>query len=51
MIYHMAQTNDGGLEAKGVVLDKKIGLYAARIASLSKLNKDLNIVGPQHISY
>lgn len=47
----MYQTGDGGLEVKGVVLDKKIGLYAARIASISKLNKDIKTAGPQYINY
>jgi len=42
----MLQTPDEGLEARGVVLNKKIGLYAARIASLSKMSKDLKGVGP-----
>lgn len=47
----MNQTADGGIEIKGIVLDKMIGLYAARIASLGKLNKDLKVVGPQYIQY
>lgn len=51
MVNQMSQTPDGGLEAKGIVLDKKIGLYAARIASLAKLNKDLKTAGPQFIQY
>ena len=32
------------LEVKGVVLDKKIGLYAARIASVNKISKDLKFL-------
>lgn len=51
MIHSMSQLPDGGLEARGIVLDKTIGLYAARIASLSKLTKDLKVVGPQNIQY
>ena len=34
-----------------MVLDNTVGLYAARIVALSKMNKDIKAVGPANIKY
>ena len=39
------------MEVRGIVLNKEIGLYAARIVSLSKMTKDIKVVGPQNIQF
>ena len=49
MINQLNESEDGGVEARGIVLDKEIGLYAARIAALNKMNKDIKAVGPANI--
>ena len=49
MVHQLNQDNEGGIEVKGMVLNKEIGLYAARVVSLAKLNKDLKVVGPANI--
>lgn len=53
MINQLQSTDDGGVEVRGIVLNKNIGLYAARIVSLSKIQqgkeKDLYVAGPHEI--
>jgi hypothetical protein len=34
-----------------VVLNKDVGLYAARLVALSKMSKDLKVVGPANIQF
>jgi hypothetical protein len=51
MINQLTQSSDGGVEARGVVLNKDVGLYAARVASLSKLSKDIKVTGPNKIHF
>jgi hypothetical protein len=46
MVNQLSQTEDGGIVASGIVLNKEIGLYAARVVALSKMNKDISVVGP-----
>ena len=48
----MFESEDGGVEARGLIVDKsKVGLYAARVASLAKMNKDIKVVGPPNIQF
>ena len=49
MINQLNESEDGGVEVRGIVLNKEVGLYAARIASVNKMNKDLKVVGPSNI--
>ena len=48
----MNESEDGGVECRGIILDKdKVGLYAARVVSAAKLTKDIKAVGPPNIQY
>lgn len=49
MVHQMNEDNDGGVEVRGIVLDKTVGLYAARVVALSKMNKDIKVIGPSNI--
>lgn len=51
MISQLNQAEDGGVEARGVILNSKVGFYAARIASLGKMTKHLHVVGPPNIQF
>jgi hypothetical protein len=49
MVHQINEDNEGGIEVRGIVLNKEIGLYAARVASLSKMTKDIKVIGPSNI--
>jgi len=51
MINQLNESEDGGVEARGIVLDKKVALYAARVVAQAKMTKDLKVVGPANIQY
>lgn len=51
LVEQLAQTEDGGVEARGLTLDNTAGLYAARIAAISKMTKDIKVVGPAAIQF
>lgn len=51
MVNQLNESEDGGVEARGVVLNKSVGIYAARIAAVSKMAKDVKAVGPGAIQY
>jgi hypothetical protein len=51
MVNQVNESEDGGVEARGVVLNKEIGIYAARIAAVSKMSKDIKVVGPQNVQF
>ena len=51
MVHQLQASEDGGVEARGVVLNKEIGLYAARIVAVSKMTKDIKVVGPANITF
>lgn len=51
MVNQLNEAEDGGIEARGIILNKEIGLYAARIVAMNKMNKDLKVVGPANIQY
>ncbi len=46
MVSSVGQSEDGGVEIQGFVLNPAIGLYAARIIAKSNPKKDLVVVGP-----
>jgi hypothetical protein len=51
MINQLNESEDGGVEARGIVLNKEIGLYAARVVAVNKMNKDIKAVGPANIQF
>ena len=51
MVNQLNESEDGGVEARGVVLNKEIGLYAARIVAVNKMNKDIKAIGPANIQF
>lgn len=51
MINQLNESEDGGVEARGIVLNKEIGIYAARVVAVSKMNKDIKAVGPMNIQF
>lgn len=51
-IHNLVEDDSQGVVAHGKVLDTaNVGLYAVRVVALSKMNKDLKTIGPQHIEY
>jgi hypothetical protein len=51
MVNQLNESEDGGIEARGVVLNKEVGIYGARIAAVSKMAKDVKVVGPANIQF
>lgn len=49
MISTISELPDGGVEATGTLLNREVGIYAARIVPLNKLTKELKVVGPSNI--
>jgi hypothetical protein len=45
----MGQSEDGGVEIRGMILNLNVGLYAARIISRHNAKKDFALVGPTGI--
>lgn len=50
-VHELARTDDGGVVATGTVPDEAAGIYAARVVALSKMQKDLAVVGPPGIEF
>jgi len=51
-VHNLAEDESQGVVVHGQVLDvKDVGLYAARIVALSKMNRDIKVVGPANINY
>ena len=51
MISTLNELHDGGIEVTGTLLNREVGFYAARIAPLNKLTKELKVVGPPNIRF
>jgi hypothetical protein len=49
MVSSVGQSEDGGVDIQGFVLNPAVGLYAARIIAKSNPKKDLVVVGPSQI--
>lgn len=49
-VSQVGQSEDGGVEIRGVVLNPAAGLYAARIYAKSNNKKDIAVVGPAAIT-
>lgn len=50
-IGELMRTDDGGIVCTGLVPDEAAGIYAARVVALSKMQKDLAVVGPPNIEF
>jgi len=51
IVTQLNEAGDGGVEVRGIVLNNTIGIYAARIAALSNMKKDVKVVGPEKIQF
>lgn len=51
IIDSLNKTEDGSVEALGRMVDDSEAIYAARVAALSKLSKDIAVVGPPDITF
>lgn len=51
MLSNLGATEDGQVEVRGIVLDKAVGLYAARIVAAGNMKKELAVVGPSQIEF
>jgi hypothetical protein len=51
MVNHLTESEDQGIEIRGIVLNPKVGLYAARVVSTKNFKKDLKVVGPPNIEF
>jgi hypothetical protein len=50
-INEIHESEDGGVEARGMILDKEVGIYAARVVAVSNMKKDIKAVGPANIQF
>lgn len=50
MVNTLNKSEDGGVEVRGIMLSKEVGLYAARIMDTHK-DKEVTFVGPSNIQY
>jgi hypothetical protein len=49
LVNQLTESEDGGVDIRGMMLDLKAGLYAARICSVKNQKKDIKLVGPPNI--
>lgn len=48
-ISQLTESEDGGVDIRGIMLSNEVGLYAARIVSIKNNKKDIKVVGPPNI--
>lgn len=51
MINQLTESEDGGVDIRGMMLSSEVGLYAARIVAIKNLKKDIKVVGPPNIQF
>lgn len=51
MINQLTESEDGGVDIRGMMLSSEIGLYAARIVAIKNQKKDIKVVGPPNIQF
>ena len=51
MINQLTESEDGGVDIRGMMLSNEVGLYAARIVAIKNLKKDIKVVGPPNIQF
>ena len=47
----MTESEDGGIDVRGMMLSSEVGLYAARVVAIKNLKKDIKVVGPANIQF
>jgi hypothetical protein len=48
-INQLNESEDGGVDIRGMMLNAEVGIYAARIVSIKNQKKDIKLVGPPNI--
>ena len=51
LINQLTESEDGGVDIRGMMLSNEVGLYAARIVSIKNNKKDIKLVGPPNIQF
>jgi len=51
MINQLTESEDGGIDVRGMMLSSEVGLYAARVVAIKNLKKDIKVVGPANIQF
>ena len=51
MVNQLNETDENGVEIRGMMLSTEVGLYAARIVALKNLKKDIKVMGPAMIEF
>ena len=49
MVLQLNKSEDGGVDVRGQMLTNEKGIYAARIAAVKNMKKDVKLVGPSNI--
>lgn len=49
MINQLTESEDGGIDIRGMMLSGEVGLYAARVVAVKNMKKDIKVVGPPNI--
>lgn len=47
----MNESEDGGIDVRGMMLNADVGIYAARVMASKNAKKDLKLVGPPNIQF
>lgn len=47
----MTESEDGGVDVRGMMLSSEAGIYAARIVAIKNMKKDIKVVGPPNIQF
>lgn len=42
----LTESEEGGIEIRGLMLNNDVGIYAARIIPIKNMKKEVKIVGP-----
>lgn len=51
MVLQLNKSEDGGVDVRGQMLTNEKGIYAARIAAVKNMKKDVKLVGPSNIQF
>lgn len=51
MINQLTESEDGGVDIRGMMLSSEVGLYAVRIVAIKNMKKDIKVVGPPNIQF
>lgn len=51
MINQLTESEEGGVDIRGMMLSSEVGLYAARVVAIKNLKKDIKVVGPPNIQF